>query len=67
MAKKCGRYTYEGARQIYLDGKPFIVVRRDGDHPPTVVDATVKWIVKFLNASSACRVRTRKSKAKRSK
>ena len=45
------RYTYEGGRQIYLDGEPFISVGREGDTVPTDADEVARIIVGLLNRS----------------
>lgn len=43
------RYTYEGGRQIYLDGEPFISVGREGETRPADADDVAQLIADLLN------------------
>lgn len=45
-------FTYEGGRSIFRNGKPFVIVQRDGDTAPVVADATARLIVALLNRSA---------------
>jgi hypothetical protein len=49
MPKKNARFTKEPGRQIYLDGKPFIGVTREGDVNPWIANDFTDAIVKLLN------------------
>jgi len=36
------RFTYEGGRQIYYNGRPFISIGREGNTPPAAADEVCK-------------------------
>lgn len=43
-------FTREG-RTIYVDGKPFVYISREGDTQPVVADYVARLILDFLNKS----------------
>lgn len=49
------RFTYEGGRQIYYNGRPFISIGREGNTPPAAADEVCKVIVRALNKSNAAK------------
>lgn len=50
------KFTYEGGRQIYVNGEPLISIGREGDTVPYIADEFSKLIVKMLNKSRSAQM-----------
>lgn len=59
------RYTYEGGRQIYLDGEPFISVGREGETRPADADDVTRLIAELLNRARYVPQYTMSARARR--
>ena len=50
-SKRTKQFTVEAGRQVYLNGKPFIGVSREGEARPVDADAITHIIANCLNKS----------------